>query len=92
MLKAKEIQAIRKGTMDADELIANYPIKSLVADLIEMLKIQPEPVAPATEEKQKPIAVSQEEYDRILSIFRVKGLTATGEKTKRGRPSKKTEE
>lgn len=87
MLKPKEIQAIRNGAVTADELINSYPVKTLVEDLIALLKTND--TAAVAEPKNKPIALYQEEYDRIVGMFRVKGLTTTGEKSKRGRPSKK---
>ena len=67
----------------ADQLVRTktiYDMATLLAEYIIKDKERPLPMK---------IAVTEEEYDAITSLFRIKGFTASGEKEKRGRPTKK---
>lgn len=81
MIKAKDLAAIKAGKMTADELLENYPVKSIIQDFIEL--VMQKDVIPA-----KPIVLSDEEYDRVMGMFRKRGVNAVGELIKRGRPKK----
>ena len=82
MIKSKELAAIRAGELNADALLEMYPVKTLVADLVEIIKTT------APKEDAKQISISKEDYDKIISLFRIKGFEANGQPTKRGRKRK----
>jgi hypothetical protein len=84
MIKAKELAAIRAGELSADTLLEMYPVKSLVADLVEVIK------SSGSNDYAKQISVSKDEYEKIISMFRIKGFEANGQPTKRGRKKKAT--
>lgn len=79
MIKSKDLAAIKAGEMSVDQLLENYPVKALVSDLIEI-------VAQKTVIPQKPIALADEDYQRVMSLFRPKGIAADGSEIRRGRP------
>lgn len=81
MIKSKDLAAIKEGKMTVDTLLENYPVKALVSDLVEL--VMQKDVIPA-----KPIVLSDEEYDRVMGMFRKRGVNAVGELIKRGRPKK----
>ena len=82
MIKVKELVAIRSGELNADALLEMYPVKTLVADLVEIIKTA------TPKEDVKQISISKEDYDKIISLFRVRGFEANGQPTKRGRKKK----
>lgn len=84
MIKSKDLAAIKEGKMTVDSLLENYPVKALVSDLVEL--VMQKDVIPA-----KPIPLNQDEYDRVMALFRVRGFDAVGETIKRGRPKKEFE-
>lgn len=82
MIKSKDLAAIKVGEMTVDQLLENYPVKALVSDLIEI-------VAQKTVVPQKPIALADEDYQRVMSLFRPKGIASDGvSMERRGRPRK----
>lgn len=91
MIKAKDLAAIKAGEMSVDTLLEKYPVKAVVSDLIEVIANK-ETCCNVAAPVAKPISVSQEEMDRIMAMFRVKGFTADGQVSKRGRKPKKAEE
>lgn len=82
MIKTKDLIAVKNGVLKVDDLLEKYPVKSLITDLLEMLTVTE--VTP----KQPKIVVSQEDYNRIIDLFRVKGIGIDGEPSKRGRKPK----
>ena len=87
LLLSKEFQkSMREGTADVTEL-ADYLLKNnssyeLATSLAELM-ITAESYTP------KKVVVSQEEMETILSVFRIRGISETGEKETRGRRKKK---
>ena len=79
MIKTKDLQAIQNGEMTVDKLIATYPITELVSDLMEL-------VAQKKAIPEKPIVLSDEEYQRVMGMFRQRGVSLDGTQIKRGRP------
>ncbi|MBO4417124.1 MAG: hypothetical protein J5801_03265 [Bacteroidales bacterium] len=79
MIKPKEISAIKNGKLNADYLLDNYPIKTLVEDLVEIIRKSETPGV------AKPIPISREDLDRINGLFRIIGYESNGQPTKRGR-------
>ena len=79
MIKTKDVQAIQNGEMTVDKLITTYPIVELVSDLMEL-------VAQKKAIPEKPIVLSDEEYQRVMSMFRQRGVSLDGTQIKRGRP------
>ncbi|MBQ3414537.1 MAG: hypothetical protein IJH39_04150 [Clostridia bacterium] len=89
MIKSRDLAAIKAGEMSVDTLLEKYPVKTVVSDLIEI--VANKETCCAVAEPVKPISVTQEEYDKILGMFRVKGFTADGQVSHRGRKPKKAE-
>lgn len=81
MIKTKDLYAIKAGNMTVDELLENYPVKALISDLIEI-------IAQKDAIPQKPIVLSDEDYNRVISLFRQRGIAADGTEIKRGRKPK----
>lgn len=61
----------------AMELINTNNVIDIATKLAEMI---------ISERERKPIVISQEDMDYLLSIFRVKGYDANGNPTRKGRP------
>ena len=76
-MKAKELKAIKAGKLTVDELLEIYPVKTLVNDLLEMVLAKPVVVA-----EQPKITVTQQEYEQITGLFRVRGTSNRGRKAK----------
>ena len=76
-MKAKELKAIKEGKLTVDELLEIYPVKTLVNDLLEMVLAKPVVVT-----EQPKITVTQQEYEQITGLFRVRGTSNRGRKAK----------
>lgn len=86
LLIAKEYQkAMKEGTQDVNEL-AEYLMKNNSAWELAMSLAE----AMCTMESYTPkkIVVTQEELNTIISLFRVRGYTETGERITTGRKRK----
>lgn len=67
----KLLKAIKEGNATQKDLInhlSNYPLNEILAAFAELIILSEDFLSP------KPISVSQEEYNRIMSLFRIKGL------------------
>lgn len=72
--------AVRTGQMDRRELVNDLLRQNNVMELAERLADYV-----IAYEEPKPIVVSQEEYDRIVSLFKIRGLRADGSIETRGK-------
>lgn len=67
----KLLKAIKEGNATQNDLInhlSNYPINEVLAAFAELIILSEDFLSP------KPISVSQDEYNRIISLFKIKGL------------------
>ena len=67
----KLLKAIKEGNATQKDLInhlSNYPLNEILAAFAELIILSEDFLTP------KPISVSQEEYNRIMGLFRIKGL------------------
>ena len=67
----KLLKAIKEGNATQKDLInhlSNYTLNEILTAFAELIILSEDFLSP------KPISVSQEEYNRILSLFKVKGL------------------
>lgn len=83
LLLAKDFQKeVKDGTADvgslANHLMRHYSVYELATSLAEM-------IIAAEENSPSKITVSQEEYNQLMSLFRIRGIKDTGEKETRGR-------
>ena len=74
------VSAVKTGQMERRELVQDLLRQNNVMELAE--KLADYVIA---YDEPKPIVVSQEEYDRIVSLFKIRGLRADGTKENRGR-------
>ena len=81
-IKEKDLSAVKKGTMTVDDLLEKYPVKALVTDLIEIINSDKQPAL-------EQIVISPEDFNKLTSLFRIKGYSSTGELETRGRKPKK---
>lgn len=88
-MKTKHILAVRDGKITADELLAIYPVKEVVNDLMEIIRNNAE-FEEIVKPNPKPIAVTEEEFERIKGMFRVKGFDLQGNASNRGRKAKQS--
>ena len=72
--------AVRTGQMDKRELVNDLLRQNNVMELAE--KLADYVIA---YEEPRPITVSQEEYDRIISLFKIRGLRQDGTVENRGK-------
>ena len=64
-----------------EQLLKNHTAYELATSLAElMIRVE--------SNSMKRIVVSQEEYDAITSLFRIRGFTEDGKEIKTGRPKK----
>lgn len=66
----KLLKSIKEGNATQKDLInhlSNYPLNEILGAFAELIILSEDFLSP------KPISVSQEEYNRILSLFRIKG-------------------
>lgn len=64
------IKAIQQGTESPHTLkqyISKYPIDDILTAFTELILLSEDYIS------QTPISISKEEYDRIMSLFRIKG-------------------
>lgn len=74
------VSAVKTGQVTKRELVNDLLRNNNVMELVERLA---EYVI--NEEDARPITVSQEEYERITSLFRIRGLRADGTFENRGK-------
>lgn len=87
MIKSKELAAIEAGNITAVDLLNKYPATELVNDLMEIIQNKATVVS-AKQPVIDRIVITQAQFD---SMFRIKGLDAEGNPTKRGRKPKSSE-
>lgn len=90
MIKSKELGAIQEGKITAVELLKNHNAIELIDDLCALLQNKKE-FEDLIRPNPKLISVTEEEFERIKGMFRIKGYEANGEPTKRGRKPKTSE-
>lgn len=85
----KLLKAIKEGNATQKDLInhlSNYPLNEILTAFAELIILSEDFLSP------KLISVSQEEYNRILSLFRIKGQRTldgmTVEETRGRKPNK----
>lgn len=82
-LNRKQKAAFAAGEINvkdlAQDFLATYPITEIAESLAEMM------VAPTVYE-EKPVVLSDEDYQRVMKLFRVRGVAADGSQIRRGRP------
>lgn len=85
-LNRKQKGAFVSGEMDvkdlAREILESYPVTEIAESLAELL------TKPTTTVEQKPIVLSDDDYQRVMAMFRQRGISADGVQIKRGRPRK----
>lgn len=67
----KLLKSIKEGNATQKDLInhlSNYPLNEILTAFAELIILSEDFLSP------KPISVSQEEYNRIMGLFRIKGL------------------
>lgn len=67
----KLLKAIKEGNATQKDLInhlSNYPLNEILAAFAELIILSEDFLSP------KPISVSQEEYNRIIGLFKIKGM------------------
>lgn len=77
MIKNKDLNAIRTGQITTDQLLEIYPVKTLISDLIEIVKEKPV--------EAPKVVISQEQFEKH---FRIAGIAADGTPQTRGRRKK----
>lgn len=73
--------AVKTGQVTKRELVNDLLRNNNIMELAEKLA----DYVIAEEEPPRPITVSQEEFDRITSLFRIRGLRADGTYENRGK-------
>lgn len=66
----KLLKSIKEGNATQKDLInhlSNYPLNEILTAFAELIILSEDFLTP------KPISVSQEEYNRIMGLFRIKG-------------------
>lgn len=85
LITNKVIRELKEGTITKDEvvneLLNTYPVKAIVEDYVNMT-LQ----TPAENVK---ITVSQEEYESVMALFKIRGKKVDGETETRGRKRKR---
>lgn len=67
----KLLKAIKEGNATQKDLInhlSNYPLNEILTAFAELIILSEDFLSP------KPISVTQEEYNRIMSLFKIKGM------------------
>lgn len=81
LITNKVIRELKEGTITKDEvvneLINTYSIKAIVEDYVNLVMETPG--------DNVKITVSQEEYESIVSLFKIRGKKIDGETETRGR-------
>lgn len=85
----KLLKAIKEGNATQKDLInhlSTYPLNEILTAFAELIILSEDFLSP------KPISVSQEEYNRILSLFKIKGMRSLDgvmvEETRGRKPNK----
>lgn len=85
----KMLKAIKEGNATQKDLInhlSNYPLNEILTAFAELIILSEDFLSP------KPISVTQEEYNRILSLFKIKGMRSLDgvmvEETRGRKPNK----
>lgn len=81
ILEKAIISAVRTGQAQKRELVNELLRTNTVLELAEKLA----DYLVEYDEDKKPITVSQEEFERITSLFRIRGLRADGTFENRGK-------
>lgn len=67
----KLLKAIKEGNATQKDLInhlSNYPLNEILTAFAELIILSEDFLTP------KPISVTQEEYNRIMGLFKIKGM------------------
>lgn len=67
----KLLKAIKEGNATQKDLInhlSNYPLNEILTAFAELIILSEDFLSP------KPISVTQEEYNRIIGLFKIKGM------------------
>ena len=70
-IEPKLLKSIKEGNATQQDLInylSNYPLNEILAAFAELITLSEDFLS------QKPISVSQEEYNRIMGLFKIKGM------------------
>lgn len=85
----KLLKAIKEGNATQKDLInhlSTYPLNEILTAFAELILLSEDFLSP------KPISVTQEEYNRILSLFKIKGMRSLDgvmvEETRGRKPNK----
>jgi hypothetical protein len=85
----KLLKSIKEGNATQKDLInhlSTYPLNEILTAFAELIILSEDFLSP------KPISVSQEEYNRILSLFKIKGMMSLDgvmvEETRGRKPNK----
>lgn len=85
LISNKVLKELREGIVTKDEvvneLINTYSIKAIVEDYVNLVMETPG--------DNVKITVSQEEYESIISLFKIRGKKVDGETETRGRKRKR---
>lgn len=84
LITNKVLKELKEGIITKDEvvneLINTYPVKAIVEDYVNLVMETPG--------DNVKITVSQEEYESIVSLFKIRGKKVDGETETRGRKKK----
>ena len=83
MLDKPLVSAVKSGQIERKELVADLLRQNNVIELAEKLADYI-----ITYDEVAPIVISQDEFDRIVSLFRIRGLRADGTFENRGKKVK----
>lgn len=70
-IEPKLLKSIKEGNATQQDLInylSNYPLNEILAAFAELITLSEDFLS------QKPISVSQEDYNRIMGLFKIKGM------------------
>lgn len=85
LITNKVLKELKEGTITKDEvvneLINTYSIKAIVEDYVNMTLQNPG--------ENVKITVSQEEYESVMALFKIRGKKVDGETETRGRKRKR---
>lgn len=85
MITRKDLLKIKQGDLTVrTELLKKYPVQELVDDLCEIIAQGENTVI----ETPKPIVLSDEDYNRLMGMFRQRGVALDGSPITRGRKKK----
>ena len=84
-LSKEIIRKAKDGFLSKDELV-HYLMRNF--SLYELTESLAELILEVETSDSKPIVVTEEEYNRITSLFRIKGYSIDGKPNPQGRPKK----